>query len=46
MLIIYVKKNLNSNIFQSLFGVENFSFLTMIISEDNIFDDNNSNELL
>ena len=44
MLIIYVKKNLNSNIFQSLFGVENFSFLTMIISEDNIFDDNNSNE--
>ena len=44
MLIIYVKKNLSSNIFQSLFGVENFNFLTMIVNEDNIFDDNNSNE--
>ena len=44
MLIIYVKKNLCSNIFQSLFGVENLNFLTMIINEDNIFDGNNSNE--
>ena len=33
MLIIYVKKNLCSNIFQSLFGVENLNFLTMIINK-------------
>ena len=44
MLIIYVKKKLSSNIFQNLFGVENLSFLTMIINEDNVFDENNSNE--
>jgi len=44
MLIIYVKKNLSSNIFQDLFGVENLSFLTMIINEDNVFDENNINE--
>ena len=44
MLIIYVKKHLKSNIFQNLFGVENYSFLTMIINEDNVFDENNSNE--
>ena len=44
MLIIYVKKNVSSNIFQNLFGVENLSFLTMIINEDNVFDENNNNE--
>ena len=44
MLIIYVKKNVSINIFQNLFGVENFSFLTMITNESNVFDENNSNE--
>jgi len=44
MLIIYVKKNVSSNIFMNLFGVENLSFLTMIINEDNVFDENSSNE--
>ena len=42
MLIIYVKKGVSSNIFQNLFGVENYSFLTMIINEDNVFDQNNN----
>jgi len=28
----------------NLFGVENLSFLTMIINEDNVFDENSSNE--
>ena len=44
MLIIYVKKGVSSNIFQNLFGVENYSFITMIINEDNVFDENNNNE--
>ena len=44
MLIIYVRKNLSTNIFQSLFGVESFNFLTQIVSEDNIFVENESNE--
>ena len=44
MLIIYVKKNVSINIFQSLFGVENLSFLTMITNENNVFDENNNNE--
>jgi len=42
MLIIYVKKGVSSNIFQNLFGVENYSFITMIINEDNVFDENNN----
>ena len=44
MLIIYVKKDVSTKIFQNLFGVENLSFLTMIINEDNVFDENNNNE--
>ena len=44
MLIFYVKKNVSINIFQNLFGVENFSFLTMITNESNVFDENNNNE--
>ena len=44
MLIIYIKKNVSSNIFMNLFGVENLSFLTMIINEDNVFDESTSNE--
>ena len=44
MLIIYIRKNLDSNIFQSLFGVESFNFLTQIINENSVFDENESNE--
>jgi protein transport protein SEC24 len=45
LLIIYVKKNVSSNIFQSLFGVENIKFLTMITNEENVFEENDGNEL-
>ena len=45
LLIIYVKKGVSSNIFQSLFGVENIKFLTMITNEENVFEENDGNEL-
>ena len=45
LLIIYVKKDVSTNIFQNLFGVDNYKFLTMIINEDNVFDENSGNEL-
>ena len=45
LLIIYVKKDVSSNIFQSLFGVENIKFLTMITNEENVFEENDGNEL-
>ena len=35
---------MDSNIFQSLFGVESFNFLTQIINENSVFDENESNE--
>ena len=44
LLIIYVKKNVSNYIVKNLFGVENLSFLTMIINEENIFGENENNE--
>ena len=44
LLIIYIRKNVSQYILKSLFGVENLSFLTMIINEENVFGEE-SNEL-
>jgi protein transport protein SEC24 len=43
LLIIYIRKNISQYILQNLFGVENLSFLTMIINEENVFGEE-SNE--
>ena len=43
LLIIYIRKNVSQYILQNLFGVENLSFLTMIINEENVFGEE-SNE--
>ena len=44
LLIIYVKKGVSPYILKNLFGVENLSFLTMVINEDNVFGENDDNE--
>ena len=44
LLIIY-KKNISQYILKNLFGVENLSFITMIINEENIFEKSDTNEL-
>ena len=44
LLIIYVKKGVSPYILKNLFGVENLSFLTMVINEDNVFSENDNNE--
>ena len=44
LLIIYVKKGVSPYILKNLFGVENLSFLTMVINEDNVFGENVDNE--
>jgi protein transport protein SEC24 len=44
LLIIYIKKNISTYILQNLFGIDNLDSLTMIITEENIFGENNSNE--
>lgn len=41
LLIIYIRKNVSQYILQNLFGVENLSFLTMIINEENVFGESN-----
>ena len=43
LLIIYIRKNVSQYILLNLFGVENLSFLTMIINEENVFGEE-SNE--
>ena len=42
LLILYIRKKLNSNIVENLFGVNDLSFLTMIINEDNVFKEKNN----
>ena len=44
LLIIYVRKKVSQYIIRNLFGVENLSFLTMIINEENVFNENDNNE--
>ena len=42
LLILYIRKKLNSNIVENLFGVNDLSFLTMIINEENVFEEKNN----
>ena len=44
LLIIYVKKAVNTYIIKNLFGVEDLKLLNTVINEDNIFGENDSNE--
>ena len=44
LLIIYIRKSVSQYILKNLFGVENLSFLTMVINEDNVFGENDNNE--
>ena len=44
LLILYLRKNISQYIIKNLFGVENLSFLTIIINEENVFGENNNNE--
>ena len=37
LLIINIKKEVSQNILKNLFGVENLSFLTIVINMDNVF---------
>jgi protein transport protein SEC24 len=41
LLILYIRKKIASNIIQDLFGVSDLSFITMIITEDNVFAEKN-----
>ena len=41
LLILYIRKKLNTNIVQHLFGVNDLSFITMIINEENVFAEKN-----
>ena len=41
LLVLYVRKKIDSNIIQELFGVSDLSFITMIINEDNVFAEKN-----
>ena len=42
LLILYIRKKISSVIVENLFGVNDLSFLTMIINEDNVFMEKNS----
>ena len=42
LLIIYVRKKIDINILQNIFGVNDLSSLTMIINEDNVFSEKNN----
>ena len=42
LLILYIRKKINSNIIESLFGVSDLSFITMIINEKNVFEEKNN----
>ena len=44
LLIIYIRKKVSEYIIKNLFGVENLSFLTMVINEENVFGEDNNNE--
>ena len=41
LLIIYVRKKINSNIIKNLFGVDDLNSLTMLINENNVFSEKN-----
>ena len=45
LLIIYVKHGVSPYIIRNIFGVDNLKSLNIIINEDNIFRDNDANEL-
>ena len=42
LLILYIRKKINSNIVENLFDVTDLSFLTMIINENNVFAKKNN----
>ena len=41
LIIMYIKKNVTSNILQNLFGVDDLNFLTMATNEENVFSESN-----
>ena len=42
LLILYIRKKITSDIIENLFGVNDLSFLTMIINEENVFEEKNN----
>ena len=41
LIIMYIKKNISSNVLQNLFGVDDLNFLTMATNEENVFNEIN-----